>query len=206
MSWFSRWSAILSRTFLAIEVSSIPFARYADLNSWSMQHHLPRVYLALMWALTLPYYRYFQVNTLSPIQRISKYASQHGEQEILSRLLFRWRTRKLEELRFITIAVSFITLQVKSCKLMIIQVCCTGWSSDRCLLLDRDSGGILARNGTLVLLSRADNPRNSACGAADIGARDPWTGSQRGRPSLRISDESLSSTSTDPSRPRVLVI
>ena len=65
----------------------------------------PKLSMALMWILTLPYYRYFQVNTLSPIQRMSKAASLPDERATLSRLLTRWRVRKLEELRFITIAV-----------------------------------------------------------------------------------------------------
>lgn len=65
----------------------------------------PKLSMALMWILTLPYYRYFQVNTLSPLQRMSKAASLPDERESLSRLLTRWRVRKLEELRFITIAV-----------------------------------------------------------------------------------------------------
>merc|ERR1711981_807295 len=73
-----------------------------------IERMLPRVYMALMWTLTLPYYRYFQVNTLSPIQRISKYASLPDEQDTVSRLLVRWRTRKLEELRFITIACAVL--------------------------------------------------------------------------------------------------
>ena len=134
---------------------------------------LPRVYMALMWTLTLPYYRYFQVNTLSPIQRISKYASLPDEQDTVSRLLVRWRTRKLEELRFITIAVSSASgnnAKELGPEINRFQVCCTSRSSDWSLLMDINNRGILASPSIMVLLLGLDNTRHSACRTADFRA------------------------------------
>jgi hypothetical protein len=54
---------------------------------------------------TLPYYRVFQFNTVKPILSIAAYTSQPNKSETILRLLVRWRTRKLEELHFISIAV-----------------------------------------------------------------------------------------------------
>lgn len=55
---------------------------------------------------TLPYYRIFQFNTLQPILQIAAYSSQPSQVRRLRHLIDRWRTRKLQELHFISIAVS----------------------------------------------------------------------------------------------------
>lgn len=55
---------------------------------------------------TLPYYRLFQYNTLRPIILIAVYCSQHGQGQKAMQQLAEWRSRKLGELQFISIAVS----------------------------------------------------------------------------------------------------
>ena len=66
---------------------------------------------------TVPYYRFFQFNTLGPILRIAKYSSQRGQSRKVYQLLVRWRTRKLAELQLISIAVSssFPRISSKPC-------------------------------------------------------------------------------------------
>lgn len=54
---------------------------------------------------TLPYYRLYQFNTVNPILRIAACTSQPDKFENVLRLMVRWRTRKLAELHFISIAV-----------------------------------------------------------------------------------------------------
>ncbi|MCJ1270604.1 hypothetical protein MMC22_010501 [Lobaria immixta] len=61
---------------------------------------------------TVPYYRFFQFNTLGPILRIAKYSSRRGQSRKVSQLLARWRTRKLAELQFISIACAIIAAAV----------------------------------------------------------------------------------------------
>lgn len=59
---------------------------------------------------TFPYYRLFQFNTLGPILRIAAYSSQPGQSRKVLQILVRWRTRKIAELQFISIAVSRLFL------------------------------------------------------------------------------------------------
>lgn len=55
---------------------------------------------------TLPYYRLFQFNTYQPIILIAAYTSSPGNFHKVVYHLDRWRTRKLSELQFTSIAVS----------------------------------------------------------------------------------------------------
>lgn len=55
--------------------------------------------------VTLPYYRFFQFNTLKPIHRLVACASNPRQSNKLIHLIAHWRTRKLAELQFISIAV-----------------------------------------------------------------------------------------------------
>ena len=55
---------------------------------------------------TLPYYRYFHFNTLAVINRVAVYSSDPDKFPLLLQILVRWRERKLQELQFISIAVS----------------------------------------------------------------------------------------------------
>jgi hypothetical protein len=70
------------------------------LTSWSKQ--------SVVAAGTLPYYRFFRQNTLLPIQHIVK-CVQRGDSNLeMVKILTNWRERKLYELHFIQVAVSFI--------------------------------------------------------------------------------------------------
>jgi hypothetical protein len=55
---------------------------------------------------TFPYYRVFQFHIVKPTLRIAACASQPEELDTLSRLIARWRSQKLAELQFISIAAS----------------------------------------------------------------------------------------------------
>ena len=57
---------------------------------------------------TFPYYRMFRFNTLQPILLIAAYTLQPLQHEKLLYNLDHWRTRKLAELQFISIAVSHL--------------------------------------------------------------------------------------------------
>ena len=63
---------------------------------------------------TLPYYRIFQFNTYQPIILIAAYTSSPGKTYKVLYHLDRWRTRKLSELQFISIAVSHLHLSQPS--------------------------------------------------------------------------------------------
>lgn len=56
---------------------------------------------------TLPYYRLYQFNTFKPIEKIAEFASEaQPDAARIAQALGTWRTRKLAELQFITVAVS----------------------------------------------------------------------------------------------------
>lgn len=57
---------------------------------------------------TLPYYRMFQFNTYQPIILIAAYTSSPGKLHKVLYHLDRWRTRKLSELQFISIASAIL--------------------------------------------------------------------------------------------------
>ncbi|OCK92426.1 uncharacterized protein K441DRAFT_181536 [Cenococcum geophilum 1.58] len=71
---------------------------------------LPQGALRLLVGLvTLLYYRFFNFNTLKPIEEIAKHVSQQNSLPVVLTLINRWRTRKRNELEFITIACVAIT-------------------------------------------------------------------------------------------------
>lgn len=57
---------------------------------------------------TLPHYRIFQFNTYQPIILIAAYTSSPENLHKVVYHLDRWRTRKLSELQFASIAVSYL--------------------------------------------------------------------------------------------------
>lgn len=59
----------------------------------------------MLWACTLPYYRFFHFNTLGPIQRIAAYTQRPDAINRLAISLSQWRSRKIAELQFISVAV-----------------------------------------------------------------------------------------------------
>ena len=63
----------------------------------------------LVKLITLLYYRFFNFNTLRPIEEIAKHVSQQNSLPIVLKLIGRWRARKRNELEFITIAVNLRT-------------------------------------------------------------------------------------------------
>ena len=70
------------------------------------QHSLFATLKIFVNIATLLYYRVFRFNTLQPILLIAAYTSQpEGNHKVLYHL-DRWRTRKLSELQFISVAVS----------------------------------------------------------------------------------------------------
>jgi len=62
----------------------------------------------MLWACTLPYYRVFHFNTLDPIQRIAAYTQRPDAINSLAFSLSQWRSRKIAELQFISVAVRFV--------------------------------------------------------------------------------------------------
>jgi len=56
---------------------------------------------------TLPYYRFFNQNTYAPIIRIAKIVTNEESDEEIVGVLTYWRTRKLYEMHFIQVAVSW---------------------------------------------------------------------------------------------------
>ncbi|KAL8746583.1 MAG: hypothetical protein Q9190_001427 [Brigantiaea leucoxantha] len=61
---------------------------------------------------TLPYYRLFNFNTLQPILSIAASTREPVTSRHLVRLMTRWRTRKLAELQFISLACAIIAAAV----------------------------------------------------------------------------------------------
>lgn len=55
--------------------------------------------------LTLPYYRFYQQNTLLPILSIAKTVQDEESDEEISAELRRWRDRKLSEFQLVQVAV-----------------------------------------------------------------------------------------------------
>ena len=62
----------------------------------------------LVYIATLPYYRFFRSNTLKPIVHIAQYTSKGPQVSTLAGLLAKWRSRKLSELHFISVAVGLL--------------------------------------------------------------------------------------------------
>jgi hypothetical protein len=56
--------------------------------------------------VTLPYYRFFRQNTLTPIRSIIKSLEHGREDDNASRMFAAWQDRKLLELHFVQVAVS----------------------------------------------------------------------------------------------------
>lgn len=63
--------------------------------------------LTLLYGATIPYYRYFEFNTLGPIRRLADCNSHPDKQNNLVAILIQWRERKTYELQFVSIAVCF---------------------------------------------------------------------------------------------------
>lgn len=55
--------------------------------------------------LTLPYYRFYQQNTLLPILSIAKTVENEETDQEISAELQRWRDRKLSEFQLVQVAV-----------------------------------------------------------------------------------------------------
>ena len=65
----------------------------------------------LIRLVTLPYYRTFHFNTLQPIRRIVRLnAGGSTATEQLLSLIAKWRSRKISELQFSSLAVSYYDL------------------------------------------------------------------------------------------------
>ena len=62
-----------------------------------------------MHVITLPYYRIYRFNTLRPIELIALYLSKSNTDSKLLQHIERWRVRKLQELQYVSIAVSCAT-------------------------------------------------------------------------------------------------
>lgn len=72
---------------------------------------------------TLPHYRIFQFNTYQPIILIAAYTSSPENLPKVIHHLDRWRTRKLSELQFASIAVSHICPSERSCSQSFERMC-----------------------------------------------------------------------------------
>ncbi|KAF6798816.1 hypothetical protein CSOJ01_12613 [Colletotrichum sojae] len=65
--------------------------------------------------LTLPYYRFYQQNTLLPILSIAKTVEDEESDEEISAELRRWRDRKLSEFQLVQVASTLISAAVIGC-------------------------------------------------------------------------------------------
>jgi hypothetical protein len=97
---------------------------------------------------TLPYYRLYHFNTVNPIQKIASIASEQPRSSKLLYAVALWRERKLTELHFISIAVSF-TSPIDS-RPHIEKVRYTRRRSYWLLLLDHHRPSLLAHTWSMV--------------------------------------------------------
>jgi hypothetical protein len=107
----ARSNFLLSRSS-SVEVYSqvILFGRLESLIIQPEFQTFPfHVVKATVYIGTLPYYRLYQFNTVNPILQIAASTSQPGRSQNVLRLVVRWRTRKLAELHFISIAVGHLS-------------------------------------------------------------------------------------------------
>ena len=63
-------------------------------------------------ASTLPYYRVFHFNTLDPVLRMAS-ASKCDKPRVLLKLVSRWRSQKVLELQFVSLAVGYVLLSAR---------------------------------------------------------------------------------------------
>lgn len=122
--------------------------------------------------VTLPYYRFFQFNTTKPIFRLAVCASNPNQSSKLIYLIAHWRTRKLAELQFISIAVRYpffsaLILQIFFVDILHILVRSTCHRRHRIILLDRHPQRLLGFVSVLVLQPRALDPWDPCCGPAN---------------------------------------
>jgi hypothetical protein len=77
-----------------------------SLTDFAVKSSMNLIVNILVRIATLPYYRLYHFNTVSPLEKIALLASMSPPEDpkILRAVSF-WRTRKLAELQFITIAV-----------------------------------------------------------------------------------------------------
>lgn len=76
---------------------------------------LELLWWAIIQLITLPYHRFFTYNTLNPVLEIQTYAASGvgndlPDQRRLHALLRGWRSRKKDELAFVSVGVSTTTL------------------------------------------------------------------------------------------------
>ncbi|KAF2849950.1 hypothetical protein T440DRAFT_468999 [Plenodomus tracheiphilus IPT5] len=107
---------------LPIHVISVipqPFPRGVEMLR--VLRHLPRMLKTcaklsthiLVRMATLPYYRLYSFNTIAPLERIAKLQSEsRSDSRTIRRAISSWRTRKLSELQFITIACTVLAAAV----------------------------------------------------------------------------------------------
>jgi hypothetical protein len=131
---------------------------------------------------TLPYYRTYQFHTINPILRIAACTTRPGGSANVVRLLVRWRTRKLAELQFISIAVGrFIFFRLKASHVaaphQLSRLINTMPVRDPCrrrywiILLEFRLKCLLACVCTLALQPCTFNPWHLACCAANHGTQ-----------------------------------
>lgn len=90
-------AAVISNSLESIELTISRRSQLQQLLSTAIQFFIHLV--------TLPYYRFFQFNTIKPIYRLAACASNPRQSNKLIYLIAHWRKRKLAELQFISIAV-----------------------------------------------------------------------------------------------------
>ncbi|TDZ14100.1 hypothetical protein Cob_v012989 [Colletotrichum orbiculare MAFF 240422] len=78
----------------------------------SASSKIARIFTAI---LTLPYYRFYQQNTLLPILSIAKNVEDGEGDEEISAELQRWRDRKLSEFQLVQVASTLVSAAVIGC-------------------------------------------------------------------------------------------
>lgn len=137
---------------------------------------------------TLPYYRTFQFNTLQPIRLIAFYSSQPEHYEKFLYHLDSWRTRKLAESQYISVAVSqvfssdpehFSSIELNPFTVRDSSCCC-----NRLILLEYYSRRPLADIRTLVFQSHSLSYWNNPVSATGSSATNTWATSDSSQRSL----------------------
>ena len=127
---------------------------------------------------TFPYYRIFHFNTLQPIHLMAFYTSRPEEHSKLLYHLDRWRTCKLAELHFVSIAVSpkSTTPDISSHSWTdALTVCYLGRCGHWFILLECYSRRILVGLGTLVLQPCSVHSRDPLIGITGRSTSTTWT-------------------------------
>jgi len=101
-----------SRPVIGTAIERSEFGFCADLcGSRPQKSNVIRVLaVAISSLVTFPYYRFYRQNTLFPILAIAEGVRRGEEGADLAKHLLHWKSRKLDELRFVQVAVRIVSI------------------------------------------------------------------------------------------------